>query len=288
MKSNVCIKTASVFIMLFAFTFSLSAFASMGDLINCTDFNDQETYNDTIDYLKKNPEDVVMIYGLGINALCIGKTEEGISHIKNASNGGHIMASRIMALYHRTDGTWDSSAELTNDSYHFNQMLGYYERAALLIESAPHYPEGTTRDMLYLEEHVRISAKVFVSLPDIYYKGYVAAIVDIMSDEEAYIDTRDVLVAMQDSAGRCLRRPSLSVWNGQRGAIAHALQVRCQAMWDFADKAITLEEKRIDIAERDCSSSHLSQCSEHHNIVNQIVSLSYVMQEQMDSVPVIH
>ena len=284
---NVFIKAVGILVVLFGFIFSLSAFGMVGDMINCEGSNVAD-YNEGHQYLQKNPNDVMMIYSLGIDALCIGETGEGIKHIENASNGGHIGASRIMALYYRTDGSLDNSAQVTQDPINFDKMIFYYEKAAENIESAKNYPKGVTEDMPYLEEHHRISAKVFVSLPDSYYRGYVKAIMDIMRGGESVSDTREVLIGMRGSAERCLNRPSLSVWNGDKKTIANALRVRCQAMWDFADEVIALEEERIAVAERQCAASSISKCSEHHSVVSQIANLSHVMQGQMDSVPVIY
>ncbi|MCY4321923.1 MAG: hypothetical protein OXC37_05955 [Bdellovibrionaceae bacterium] len=286
MKLNGFIKAGSLLIMLFSFTFSLSSFGAPGDLIHCRSTDNQKGYQRTKEYLQEFPNDMAMIYNLGVNAFCIGKKEEGIQHIKNASNGGHILASRIIARYYYTDKTLDRSVEMTTDPHHFNQMLGYIERAADLIEAARYYPEGTTDDMPEIEEKNRLSAKIFIALPNTYYKGYVAAIVDIISGEGniSYIDTKEVLIRMRDSSERCLRRPSLSVWKGDRETIAYSLQLRCQAMWYFADEALILEEKRIS-AERDCASTPIKECSEHQNIVNQLVDLSHIMQKQLDSAP---
>ena len=134
------------------------------------------------------------------------------------------MASRIMALYYRTDKTFDSSADLTQDPYNFNQMLGYYERAAEQIESVKDYPEGTTKDMPELEKHNRISAKVFVSLPSSYFNGYSRALGDILRGEANVTDTEEVLENMRGASDRCLQRLSLSVWNDQRETVANALK----------------------------------------------------------------
>ena len=280
---NVCIKTVSVFVLLFGFIFSLSAFGMVGDMIICDAGYDQKSYDANHEYLKKNPNNVMMIYGLGIDALCIGKTDEGMRYIEDASNGGHIMASHIMALYYKTDGTLDSSTKLTKNPYNFNQMLFYYERAAKLIELSSDYPEGVTEDMPYLEEHNWVSAKVFVSLPGSYFNGYSRALGDILRDEADVTDTEKVLEKMRDAAYRCLQRPALSVWNDSKKTIAKSLQVRCQAMWDFADGAISLEEERIRVA-GSCSVA-LRDCPEHKQIIGQLKQLVRVMRDEKKSVP---
>ena len=281
---NVCIKTVSIFVVLFGFIFSLSAFGTVGSIVQC-DGDDLKDYNEIREYLKKNPKDVMMIYSLGVNALCIGRMEEAIDHIENASSGGHIAASHIMALYHKTDGTFDNS-QLTMDPQNFSDMIHYYEEAAKQIEAASNYPEGVTEDMPYLEEHSRTSAKVFVSLPDSYYNGYGMALGAVLEGKANYVDTTEVLRRMRDAADRCLARPSLSVWNGNKKAITNAVRVRCQAMFDFADDALGLEQTRISVA-RQCSVPP-SECSEHKGVISDLAVLSGVMWEKLDAAPIIH
>ena len=281
---NICIKTVSVFVLLFGFIFSLSAFGMIGNLFTCGAGNDQKSYDANHEYLKKFPNDVMMIYGLGIDALCIGKTDEGMEHVENASDGGHIMASRIMALYYRTDGTFNSS-QFTEDPENFDKMLFYYERTAKLIESNNSYPEGTTDDMPYLEEQGRISARIFTALPRSYYYGYGMALEDILRSEVDVTDTEKVLRRMQNAAERCLERPALSVWNDDKDMIAKALQLRCQAMKDFASGALDLETTRIVLAKQ-CAVP-LGECPEHQNIINELVALANVMWAQLDEAPVI-
>ncbi|MDE0119070.1 MAG: hypothetical protein OXM55_03580 [Bdellovibrionales bacterium] len=274
MKSNVCIKIASVFIMLFSFIFSLSAFA----FINCSSASGD--YEGNLKVFKTFPNDLTVIHTLGINAYCTGREEEGIKYIERASDGGHIKASNVMALYYETD---NGSVTLTKDPVHFDKMLFYYERAATQIELASNYPEGTTEDMPYLEEHNRTSAKIFVSLPYQYYKGYGRALGATLRGDIEYVDTEEVVYKMRESSERCLRRPSLAVWKDDRGVIAHALRVHCQAMWDFANDALSLEEERIRVA-KNCSVA-LRECSAHKKIMDQLKQLAIEMKDKSKSVP---
>ena len=96
-----------------------------------------------------------------------------------------------------------------------------------------------------------------------------------------YEDSVEVLEKMRDSAERCLRRPALSEWQNKRGQTHQAMQVQCQARRDFATQAIPLEQERINVA-RKCSGP-LSDCPEHQEIVNQLVDLSNVMGDKVDS-----
>ena len=282
---NVCVKTVSVFVLLFGFNFSLNASGMIGDAINCEKAS-LKRYKMWRKIVDKDPSNVIKIYNLGIFTLCLGnKIEEGMGYIERASSSDHIAATLVAALYYKTDGTFNRS-RLTEDPQKFSDMITYYEEAAKQIESARNYPEGVTKDMPNLEKHYQISAEIFVSLPDSYYRGYDRALDDIVMGEAEYVDTKTVLTNMQKAAERCLKRPSLSVWNGKREVITKALRVRCQAMKDFADDALELERTRIAIAQ-DCSVP-LRECSEHQDVVSQVASLEDTMWSKLDSVPPNH
>jgi len=112
------------------------------------DYDNVEMYNKDIEFLKKHPNDIVMIYYAGLNAFCIGKEREGLHYIEKASFLGHVAASSVTGDYYSTDGTMDLDRSLTKDPENFNAAIYYYERAASQIEENPRYPEGTIEDML--------------------------------------------------------------------------------------------------------------------------------------------
>ena len=158
---NICKKTVSVFVLFFGFIFSLSAFGEMvGDAINCEGVN-VKRYERKLKIVNRDPNNARKVYGLGMYALCLGNMEEGMGYIIKASAGGHIAANRMAALFYGTDGTFYYS-HLTEDRQKFSDMIHYYEEAAKQIEAASNYPEGVTKDMPHLEEHGRISARVFL------------------------------------------------------------------------------------------------------------------------------
>ena len=224
---------------------------------------------------------------MSINTLCMGNITEGMALLERASDGGHVNANYLMGRYYKQDKTFDISRK-TSDPHNYNAMLFYYERAAELIESNPQYPEGAYSNTSYLEEHNRVSARVFVSLPGFYYDGYSMALYDILNSAEkvSYTDTLEVLGKMLDSAERCLQRPALAVWKSKRAEIGHALKVRCRAKRDFAEQAIPVEEKRMVTAER-CAVP-LKECPEHQKIMNTLIGLANAMSKKLNSVAKIH
>ncbi len=274
-----------VFALAVVLAFSYSSFAV--NLIQCRG-NAQQHYNEYKLVYEEDPGNVQKIYDMSISAICVNKMQEGMTLLERSADGGHVQANYFMGVYYEKGQSFDLSKPLTEDPKHFNAMLFYLNRAADLIESNPQYPEGTTEDMPEFEERNRISAKVFVVLPDFYYSGYASAMNKVLSNVEntEYTDTLEVLSKMRDSAERCLRRPALSVWKHKQREIGHAMQVRCGAMQDFAEGALPLEQERLSIA-RQCVMP-LNECPEHQKIINTLIGLINTMLEELNSVPLIH
>ena len=67
-----------------------------------------------------------------------------------------------------------------------------------------------------------MSIRTFIILSELYYKGYVRAIREMLKKNVSYTDTIKVLVNMQSAAERCLRRPSLAVWKARQSEIANS------------------------------------------------------------------
>ena len=267
----------------FGLALSFSAYAEfVGNAISCSGDN-LNKYNRNIEYLKKHPNDVMMIYSTGSRALCLRKEREGMFYVEKASSLGHVAASRLTGRYYETDRTLELGRDLTTDPDNFNAAIYYYERAASLIEENPLYPGGTTEDMLELEQMSYISARVFDFLPYLYYVGYAEAMRDILSANTEYSDLTEVLAKMRNSAERCLQRPALAVWKSKRQAVWNFLQVRCGAMRDFAEEVLVLEPERAAAAVR-CPGS-LSECPEHKEIVDQIIVEVRLMRDTRGTVP---
>ena len=257
------------------------------NLIRC-EGDSQQKYNEYRPVYEKDPGDIVNIYIMGIAAICINKIQEGMALLERSADGGHVQTNYYMGVYYEKDRSFDLSKPFTKDPENFNAMLFYYNRAADLIEGNPQYPEGTTEDMPEFEEKNRISARVFVLLPDIYFRGYSIALDKILKDAERteYTDTLEVLNKMRVASERCLQRPALAVWKHKQGEIGNTLRVRCGAYRDFAIDAFPLEKERLGVA-RQCAGP-LKECSEHQEIMNTLIGLANTMFEALYSVPRIH
>ena len=261
----------------------MSAYAEfVGNAINCRGLNVND-YNEVKEGLRKSPNDIILTYSTGFRALCMGEEREGMHYVEKASFSGHVAASSLTGRYYETDRTLDQDRDLTTDPENFNATIYYYERAASQIEENPRYPEGTTKDMPYLEEVAHTSATVFATLPYFYYTGYIRAIKDVLRTNSKYSDLIEVLDKMYNSAERCLQRPSLAVWKSNRQAVWDYLQVRCGAMRDFAERALVLESERVAAAGK-CTGS-LSECLEHTEIARQIIAALRLMWDTIDTVP---
>ena len=263
----------------------LSSNGAVGaSLLRC-EGKDQQEYNEYRLVYEDDPGNVRKIYNMGVRAICINKMQEGMALLERSADGGHVQANYYMGVYYQKDRSFDLSKPFTKDPENFNAMLFYYNRAADLIEDNPQYPEDTTEDMSYLEERNRISARVFVSLPNLYVKGYSRALGKILKDAERteYTDTLEVLNKMRVAAERCLQRPALAVWKHRRQETAHIMRVRCGGDRDLAIDALPLEKERLGVA-RQCAGP-LKECSEHQEIINALIGLSKTRKETLNSVP---
>ena len=271
-----------VFALAVVLAFSYSSFAV--NLIQCRG-NAQQHYNEYKPVYEKDPGNVQKIYAMSVRAICVNKMQEGMTLLEKSADGGHVQANYYMGVYYEKGQSFDLSKPVTEDPKHFNAMLFYFNRVADLIESNPQYPEGTTEDMPEFEEKNRISAKVFVILPDLYFSGYSRALGKILwsAEKTEYTDTLEVLRKMRDSADRCLRRPALAIWKHNRGETSHIMQVRCGATLDFAEGALPLEQERLSVA-RQCVMP-LNECPEHQTIMNTLIGLSKIRVDKLNSVP---
>ena len=271
-----------VFILSFGFLFSLNAF-SVGDILGCNSSHSLERYN-KLHKLIKNDSNIALVYNLAKTSLCLGKKNEGMSHLQKASDSGHIVATYLLGLYYKKNQTFNSS-EKTNSLENLNNAIHYYKKAAQLIEATPNYPAGATEDMEYIESTVYTSYYVFRNLPDLYFKGYSIAVGNIINGIErvSYTDTLEVLDNMRITAIMCVERHSLSVWNSKRNIIYQAQQIKCEAYLRFAEAVYPLEQQRIPIAQT-CQSP-ISECSKHQEVVNQVGQLVRDMFNKINSAP---
>ncbi len=235
--------------------------------IKCKSSDNLNTYHYFHEVVKKDASESSAIYTLGFISVCIGKEEEGLSHIKRAADLGHILAIKVLGKYYMFNKTFDSSQK-SDEQEEFDAAIYYYEKAAQLIESLPRYPEGATVDIREgLEYKTFISYHIFTYLPLLYLNGYSRAIGDILNNPErvSYTDTLEALHKMREAAVRCLKRPALSAWKEKQERVYEAQQIKCGASLEFAETVLPLEQQRLQV-EKSCV-AHPSQCSEHQQVV---------------------
>ena len=270
--------SAKVLFFISGLGFSTSAFG-----IVCTDIDTSFSEEDNNKYIARAPNDPVRYYMVGLSYYCGGNKTKGINYMKKASDMEHIVASYALGWYYRTDRGSDPSQIIPQVQENYDATVFYYERGASYIEAEANYPYNTHTDVPELEGKTYMSVSTFITLNELYYKGYVRAIMDMLKNDVAYTDTIKVIVNMQSAAERCLKRPSLSVWGEKQSEIAHSKQIKCGAYKTFADRAFYLESQRIKVAKR-CDVP-LRECDEHENIVSQLIQASKEMGSQIRSVP---
>ncbi|MCE2453121.1 MAG: hypothetical protein J4F48_09880 [Nitrospinae bacterium] len=229
-----------------------------------------------------NPNDPASNYTAGYIMYCSGK-ERCLGYIEKASDMDHVIASYFLGQHYRRDREFNSSNSLPTIQENYDAAIFYYERAATLIENISNYPYGTHVDIPDVEENSYMSVRAFLHLSRLYYNGYIRAIKDMLSNDVSYTDTIKVLENMKNTADRCLKRPSLPVWGARQDEIAHSKQIICQAQKDFAEQALELEFRRIEIAKH-CEGS-LDECAEHQTVVQSLQKASREMGSRSKSVP---
>ena len=236
-------------------------------------------------YIAEAPRESARYHSVGLQNYCAGNFEAGIDYIEKASDMGSIPASYNLGLYYRSDKTGDLSKMIPEVQENYDAAIFYYERTANLIESIKNYPHGVHTDLPNIESKVYMSVRAFLSLNNLYYDGYVRAILDMVSNDVSYTDTINVLENMKNAANRCLKRPPLSVWGTRRDEIVNSKKVKCEAFKLFAEKALNLEPQRIEISNR-CEGT-LMDCSAHDAILNEVLQAMQEMNDERDSVPAI-
>ena len=232
-------------------------------------------------YIAAAPDDPVRNYTEGYARYCQGR--EWRYYIEKASDLGHVTASYFLGEYHRKDKDINSSTNLPTTQEDYDAAIFYYERAATDIENMPSYPRRSDGRIHEAEATNYISVRTFLHLTNLYFNGYNYAIGDILKNDVSYTDTVKVLDNMKNAADRCLKRSSLSVWEARQNEIANSKHVICKAQRDFAEKALGLESRRIEIAKR-CDVA-LSECVEHQNIFQELAQEVNDMNNKVNSVP---
>ncbi len=232
---------------------------------------------------------------MALSAFCIGKEQEGLEELKRLSSMGHIQVTYLLDVYYASGRTFNSDYWLTpgREGYqkNFDTAIYYFEKAADQIMSTVNYPYEVSPYQPDWEGYYITSAKVFVSLPNFYYEGYMRAIESALADSKSGkqmsgSDTITVLVKMRDWSEQCLKRPAFDVWKIHPGT-ANAMKAHCQATNNFAVQVLPLEQQRIKIVEDQCKDALLHKCPEHHAVVNQIMKVSDTMWKILEFVPLL-
>ncbi len=240
---------------------------------------------------RHNNEDSIAIYNLGMSFLCMEQLEEAIKYLKKASQKGHIQATFYVALYYETDKTLDLSHKVT--ATHLDKVIYYYKLAHSQITQASEYPYGIHEDMYVLEPRHSTKAKVFISLPNMYF-NYYSYMLNKLIKQKSYIytvnythhqSTTDLLLSMKAFADDCLRQSFPAPWLKKEVEIRKKQQIQCLAMSDFATRALPLEVQRLQVANTQCA-GHLKNCLPHNEIMNQLVVLFKKMKTQALSVTI--
>ncbi len=270
----------------FSLVFSLNSFGEK-DIIRCDHFN-LKTYSEAKRYIQRHDsDDIHTMRIMALSAFCIGKEKEGLEELKRLFSKGDIQGTYLLGMYYASGETFDSSKWMVQDPEdypeNFAAAIYYFKKVAAQIMSAVNYPEGVNPDHPGLEDHYIISVEVFTSLPLFYYQIYIGAVENTFADSKSgkqvsYTDTIATLVKMQDWSEQCLKRSALDVWKSYPG-IVNVMKVNCHFMNNFAVQALPLERQRIKIVEDQCKAIPLHECTEHQNIVNQIMEESYTMLE---------
>ena len=271
-------------IIFFSYLLSFSVVATDG-VFNCDNHHTlQRNYKD-LHQLKIKKADTVLWYNLAHTSLCLGKITEGMIYLRKASDAGHIMATYLLSIYYEKNHTLNPS-EKTKNLTNLNQAIFYATKAAELIKSTPHYPEGTTNDMPHIEYQMHTSFYVFTYLPIFYFSKYILTLKQIIRNKKtiAYNDTLDILNKISETALACINRPVLAIWSENSESIYKIQQTTCDALLTFVETAYLLEEQRIQI-HQNCIDSIIKCTEQHYEVTKKIIQLTDIMTIQIQLVP---
>ena len=260
-----------------------------GNLLHC--YGDPAVWNrNARDIYFRNPQSAVAAYNLGMSFLCMDRIPEGIHYIELASQGKHIQATYLLALFYERDGTFDSKHELTHKA--LDKTIFYYNQTEKQIEAAAEYPYGIHEDMYSIEQREHTSIKVFLNLPILYFNKFSRELNHLLAKETrighpvSYPEAGETVKSlsnMQLFAHKCIQRPHPANWLHDEVRRWQVQQIQCQAMLHFAEEAIPLETERLALAGY-CRLFKDSHCMLHDAVSHQLVDLFGIMQQQVESV----
>lgn len=254
-----------------AFSFLALVFVPNGyGVVNTLDCsgpsNTLDHYDKVLEAQKNNLADPVVRYDLGFTAICIGREAEGLEHLRRASEGEHVAATKVLGSYYDKNRSFDTSQRASLENAY--KAIAYYEKAADQIENASNYPRGVSEDMPALEYVSMTSYRVFTRLPALHFNIYSKLLGDTMNNGTLHSGTLEILQQMGDTATRCLRRPALVVWKEKKERVYRTQQIECRAYLDFVEAIYPLEDERIQIA-KSCT-VRVNQCQQHKDKISQM------------------
>lgn len=279
-KRTIIQKIIAAGVLTLAFIFSLNSYGGANTFDCSSETNTLEHYNKVLEAQKNNLTPTVR-YDLGFTAICIGMYEDGLRHMREASKGGHVAATKILGSYYSENQSFDDVKTASMENTY--TAITHFEKAANQIESASSYPEGVTEGMEYIEYASMTSYRVFTILPALHFNIHVKIMKDITKNGTFYPNTLEVLQKIGDAATRCLRRPALSVWAEKKERVYKTQQIECQAYLDFVEAIYPLESERLQITDS-CTVS-VNQCEQHKHQIRQMIQVTRTLFRELKKSP---
>lgn len=270
-------RSAALALLILALAFPLNSYGVVNTLDCSGETNTLENYNVLLAIQQRTP---TTNYNLGFTAICLGRYDEGLDHMRRASEGRHVAATKVLGSYYDKNRSFDNSRSANLENTY--RAITYYERASDQIESISSYPEGSTRDMGYIEYVSMTSYRVFTRLPGLHFNIYSKVLGDIVN-RIFHSNTLEILQKMGDAATRCLRRPALAVWKEKKERVYRTQQIECRAYLDFVEATYPLEDERIQIADN-CKVS-IKQCKRHKEKIKEIIEAAQTLFRELKKSP---
>ena len=226
-------------------------------------------------------------YLVSLEALCLGKINFALTHLKEIASAGHIYANFILGNYYRT-GQFDDQTgiyfltpwshlgtnvwprfgntavwQAVSNQSHFNLSLSYYEQAGHFYKQAVYSGRaGLLND--YWEEEDFIPAFIFanaLSMSIEKYRRMLSAVIDgvIIYPIDSIGLIQKIKTTSQDCLNQAAKGYDLKAYDYKEKAlfwkhrafqaVAGAVKNYCQAAGEFSKKVYGLEQKRLHIVQ---------------------------------------
>ena len=236
------------------------------NVFDCKDASNTLDHYNKVLIAQKNNMTPNVSYDLGFTAICIGNPGKGVKHMRRASDGGHIAATKVLGRYYENDQSFDNNRHGSIENLY--RAIVHFKKAAAQIESAASYPRGTVRHMERIEYVEMVSYRVFTALPRQYFNIFSELMGDTVDNGTIHPGTLKLVQEIGDAATRCLQRPPLTAWKEKKELVYREQQVVCQSYLDFARAIFPLEDERLQIVDN-CKVS-LNRCAQHNMKIAQM------------------